>query len=277
MAFVSGTMSASRCRFCDHDNPDGARFCNSCGSPLYLKPCPRCEAVNDTAAEQCYECGAALETGASSPALAATEAPIPADVAHGEHRHVPESFGARLADLAPIEAHGNVAAAERRNDFERSGRSARVAFFIVVLTVFGALGYYGYRNRTGPDSEVAVVAASAQSENQQPFKAEQGNAATPASISENAEQSAPTKPVDELKTSPPAGETTAESSINRGGATDVKTAPQPRPAARAVGKVAPPQRAHPAPASDASAIATQRVIERELGIRVVPSSPRPAP
>src|SRR5947207_9420373 len=53
-------MSLFHCRFCDHDNPPDARFCNACGSPLYLKPCPQCEAVNDTAAPQCYQCGAAL-------------------------------------------------------------------------------------------------------------------------------------------------------------------------------------------------------------------------
>src|SRR5438105_8709689 len=53
-------MSLFHCRFCDHDNPSGARFCNACGSPLYLKPCPQCEAVNASTASQCYQCGAAL-------------------------------------------------------------------------------------------------------------------------------------------------------------------------------------------------------------------------
>src|SRR5947208_557923 len=53
-------MSLFHCRFCDHDNPPDARFCNACGSPLYLKPCPQCEAVNDSAAPQCYQCGTAL-------------------------------------------------------------------------------------------------------------------------------------------------------------------------------------------------------------------------
>src|SRR5215471_9532148 len=30
------------CRFCDHYNPAGAKFCNDCGSPLHLKPCEQC-------------------------------------------------------------------------------------------------------------------------------------------------------------------------------------------------------------------------------------------
>lgn len=30
-------MSATKCFFCDQLNPDGARFCNECGSPLYLQ------------------------------------------------------------------------------------------------------------------------------------------------------------------------------------------------------------------------------------------------
>src|SRR5437773_1687582 len=99
-------MASSRCRFCNHDNPDGARFCNACGSPLYLKPCPQCEAVNDTAAAQCYECGAALETNAPAEAVTAIPTPAAADTSNahtgGRHAaadpegsHVPDAFGAR--------------------------------------------------------------------------------------------------------------------------------------------------------------------------------------
>src|SRR5258705_9684072 len=43
--------------FCDHINPAGATFCNDCGSPLHLKPCKHCEAINDQAAKNCYKCG----------------------------------------------------------------------------------------------------------------------------------------------------------------------------------------------------------------------------
>ena len=46
------------CSFCDHRNPAGARFCNDCASPLQLKPCKRCDAVNHASATACYRCGA---------------------------------------------------------------------------------------------------------------------------------------------------------------------------------------------------------------------------
>lgn len=46
------------CLFCDHRNPGGAKFCSDCGSPLDLKPCKQCEAVNSQAATNCYKCGA---------------------------------------------------------------------------------------------------------------------------------------------------------------------------------------------------------------------------
>src|SRR6266576_421074 len=68
-------MSLFHCRFCDHDNPLDARFCNACGSPLYLKPCPQCEAVNDSAAPQCYQCGAALPKDDAAQAASGTAVP----------------------------------------------------------------------------------------------------------------------------------------------------------------------------------------------------------
>jgi hypothetical protein len=52
-------MFPHQCLFCDHVNPVGAKFCNDCGSPLHLKPCKQCEAINDHAAQNCYRCGAA--------------------------------------------------------------------------------------------------------------------------------------------------------------------------------------------------------------------------
>lgn len=53
-------MVLTRCAFCTHSNPTGARFCNECGSPLHLWPCEHCEAVNDVLSRECYRCGAPL-------------------------------------------------------------------------------------------------------------------------------------------------------------------------------------------------------------------------
>lgn len=55
------------CPFCDHRNPGDARFCNACASPLHLKPCKQCDAVNDEAATNCYKCGAACPVSFSTP------------------------------------------------------------------------------------------------------------------------------------------------------------------------------------------------------------------
>ncbi len=46
------------CPFCDHHARPAARFCDACGSPLHLKPCDQCDAVNGHAATSCHKCGA---------------------------------------------------------------------------------------------------------------------------------------------------------------------------------------------------------------------------
>ena len=58
--FASKPMMASTCCFCTHPNPLGAKFCNECASPLHLKPCRQCDAVNARDAEVCYRCTAAF-------------------------------------------------------------------------------------------------------------------------------------------------------------------------------------------------------------------------
>ena len=55
------------CAFCDHRNPAGAKFCNDCASPLHLKPCNQCDAVNHQTATNCYKCGAACPVLFSTP------------------------------------------------------------------------------------------------------------------------------------------------------------------------------------------------------------------
>jgi len=68
----------ARCIFCAHVNPAGAKFCNDCGSPLHLKPCRQCDAINDRDARRCYNCGIAdpvsepLEPAPKAVATAAT-------------------------------------------------------------------------------------------------------------------------------------------------------------------------------------------------------------
>jgi hypothetical protein len=50
-------MSSVSCHFCAQRNPAESKFCNQCGSPLDLKPCAKCEAMNHIAVDRCYQCG----------------------------------------------------------------------------------------------------------------------------------------------------------------------------------------------------------------------------
>ena len=49
-----------KCPFCAAENAPKAKFCNECGSPLYLQICPKCETTNDRAAVSCMKCGHVL-------------------------------------------------------------------------------------------------------------------------------------------------------------------------------------------------------------------------
>lgn len=68
-------MLPSRCFFCDHDNPAGAKYCNECGSPLHLIPC-KCGAVNNVTDACCHRCGADV----SGPRTPAPSMPLEAQV-----------------------------------------------------------------------------------------------------------------------------------------------------------------------------------------------------
>jgi len=182
-------MSPFRCPFCAHDNPAGARFCNDCGSPLYLKPCPQCDAVNDAAAVQCHQCGTALEAtlGTDAALTAATQA-FARDSGTGardlsRELHVPESFASRYglvlddanrpppggdppADIDPREHEiaglPSLMAGPREESFARPGRTSSGVLLVIALVVMAAVGYYGYRHWAAPvgDSDVAAPGVS---------------------------------------------------------------------------------------------------------------------
>jgi class 3 adenylate cyclase/predicted ATPase len=54
-----------QCPQCQHENPSGAMFCNSCGARLELV-CPACQHVNVAGSRFCNSCGRALGDGATS-------------------------------------------------------------------------------------------------------------------------------------------------------------------------------------------------------------------
>ena len=51
-----------QCRRCQHENPDGMKFCGQCGAPL-ASACPSCGAVNPPGNKFCGQCGAPLARG----------------------------------------------------------------------------------------------------------------------------------------------------------------------------------------------------------------------
>src|SRR5260370_30392387 len=59
-----------RCQNCSAENPESAKFCSECASPMVAK-CPRCGADNKPGAKFCNECAAPLN--ACAPAAAAVE------------------------------------------------------------------------------------------------------------------------------------------------------------------------------------------------------------
>jgi hypothetical protein len=48
------------CPNCQQSNPEGAKFCNQCGTKLPA-PCPNCGHQNPSGAKFCNNCGAALD------------------------------------------------------------------------------------------------------------------------------------------------------------------------------------------------------------------------
>ena len=155
------------CPFCDHHNPAGAKFCNDCGSPLHLKPCNQCDAVNHQAATNCYKCGAEYPASFTTPE--ATPVLPTAD---------PTSLGATPGDVGvaatvtqPLFAAGAL----------RAGwRSAAIA------TILIAGAYAAYRiNAATPD---AMGVAS------QPIGGGEHNAPTAASAVPMAVESKPAEP-----------------------------------------------------------------------------------
>ena len=292
-------MSSVRCRFCDHHNPEGARFCNACGSPVHLKPCPQCEAVNDVAAAECYECGAALEIGAAPAGLAAVAEHAAADAAQpaAESRHVPESFGARLAELPPVEGSANLAAAERREAFARTSRTSRALFFAVALLAVAAVGYYGYEHarqgssrgetataslggqtpETSADSDQRTSAVAHEDAAQPTTEASGASTAAAGPRTPAVAESAGPRATVEQAGSPPSNDAPASElkpGASAGAAAGTREANATHAAAKArqasAQSAAKPDSdpySRPASASHASAIATQQTIERYLGNR----------
>src|SRR5436190_5608595 len=85
-------MAGLACGSCGTENPEGARFCMSCGSQLE-RTCPSCGEPAPPQAKFCMSCGNALD-GSAAPA--APEPPKAAEPPPEERRQVTVLF----ADLS---------------------------------------------------------------------------------------------------------------------------------------------------------------------------------
>src|SRR5215213_1970383 len=92
------------CSNCSTENPEGAKFCMSCGSPL-AAACPACGTENPPGAKFCIECGAALageEAPARAPAVPVRPTPPAADARPPEERRVATVLFADLSGYTAV-------------------------------------------------------------------------------------------------------------------------------------------------------------------------------
>src|ERR1041385_149409 len=94
-----------RCRQCQTENREGAKFCSECGAPLD-RVCSACGSTNPPGAKFCNECGAKLDAAPSPPAAVPLPAPeTSSDLNARLTRAAPPSFLDKLRQL-PAQAPG---------------------------------------------------------------------------------------------------------------------------------------------------------------------------
>lgn len=122
-------MPSANCHFCAHANPAGSKFCNQCGSPLDLKPCVQCEAMNHIAVDRCYQCGAPFaaaqdrEFAEVAASAAGASAGVPGAVERGIESASPGQEPANpLPDRIPVVLSQRMDPASRPADALRHAR-----------------------------------------------------------------------------------------------------------------------------------------------------------
>ena len=290
-------MPRQRCRFCAHDNPEGARFCNDCGSPLHLRPCPACDGVNDDAASHCFQCGFRFEGDrAESELIGAAPASAGATVS-GDRRlptERPQRILDALADRLEAGAHpgAGVDTFEPQPDLvPRPGpdpdaarpvpvarhreRSTWIAASIA-LAAIALGGYLAYRSAAptvSPSPAVAPPAAPGGAQTPSPPMAADATTPSepPAAVSPVTADAPSAEPADDPSaTSLPSRPGSADAPRKSAGAAAVETN---RIIQREMGVVGPRDDPSANPPRDRAALETDRLVEREMGT-VAPSRAR---
>src|SRR5437870_977930 len=165
------SMSATACPFCDRSNPDSAKYCNECGSPLYLKQCARCEAMNGEVETHCYRCGGALseesiepdgtklqEGNASSAPAEADPQPgmLPANeaVSDGEPSHETRFFIGPAVCIEEPRPTPPTVPKQERSAIRRIALTGLISLLAAVTLALG--GGYAYRHAAGVDEWLAT-------------------------------------------------------------------------------------------------------------------------
>ena len=149
-------MAGVVCSNCGADNPPGARFCISCGTPT-TQTCPHCSAANPGSANFCNQCGLKIGSAATPPHVVTPER------TGGERRHIVILFSDVVGsstianNLDPEEWRELLADYQSATDqaIERFG--GHVARFIGD----GVLAYFGWPMSHENDGERAVRSAVA--------------------------------------------------------------------------------------------------------------------
>src|ERR1700746_1185665 len=150
-----------RCPNCSAENPQGAKFCSECASPMVAK-CPRCGANNKPGAKFCNDCGALLNASAPDAAAAETRQDIKDDIA-GERRHLTVLF----CDLVgSTEIAGHLDPEQWREivaDYHHASAQAieRFGGHVAQYLGDGVMAYFGWPEAHDNDAERAARAGLA--------------------------------------------------------------------------------------------------------------------
>jgi class 3 adenylate cyclase/ribosomal protein L40E len=147
-----------RCSKCGAENPDRAKFCESCASP-FTRRCLSCGSENSPTAKFCIECAKPLEaeTAPAEPSASSRRGE------GGERRHLTVLFSDLVnsteiaARLDPEEWHEILASYHRTTSDAVAKFGGQVAQYLGD----GVMAFFGYPQAHDDDAERAVRAALA--------------------------------------------------------------------------------------------------------------------
>lgn len=153
-----------QCPTCQFDNPDGMKFCGTCGAPLALR-CPDCDSENPPGFKFCGSCGAGLDrtTTAPPPSDPVQKSREPARKLEGEHSEAERrQLTVMFTDLIGSTAMSEMLDPEDMREVLRDYQSIcskiinRYEGFLAKYLGDGLLVYFGYPQAHEDDAQRAV-------------------------------------------------------------------------------------------------------------------------